>query len=378
MCISREAAHLFAAPRRIAYCSMQHYPTPLSRAYDTPFGQLRCAQMRALGLEREIAEHVAWHILPPAPCADAGGEQLLLDAVRFLVQRGLISTARWPDAGGCEDAGFMARVEVVSNAHAQLRRSPVLADVGFFLHSQLRAAEARGQPLTDAFSLSGRTLTSLACLAAQHRRDALVPAAAAIIVRGGSFVDVGDLAGVWRAPLSWDEGCEQALALRCAGGVLALKQESRWTAPLRYRGKEASGSDRNDSTVSTLRGEWWMQRLNTSAAICKEGLEQHNCLRREDGRHRSRSRNSSYWSFRFTPDAAGTAQLEADEQLRRSAAQLRLTVHIVGNTVFEALARDNQWPPLAAHNALAAWGQRASVLVPRYYNNDDDDEPFFF
>jgi hypothetical protein len=349
--------------------------TPLSRAYDTPFGQLRYAQMRALGLEREIAERVAWHILPPAPCADAGGERLLLDAVRFLVQRGLISTARWPDAGGSEDAGFMARVGAVLNALAQLRSSPVLADVGFFLHAQLRAAEARGQPLADAFSLSGRSLASLARLAAQHRRDALVPVAAAIIDRGDSFYEVSDLAGVWRAPLSWDDDCEQALALRC---VALQHPEVCWTASLRYRGKEASGSDGNDSNVTTLCGEWCMQRLNTSAAVCKEGLEQHNCLRHEDGRHRSRSRNSSYWSLRFTPDADSTAQLEADEQLRRSAAQLRLTVQIDGNTVYEALASYNQWPPLAAHKALEAWGQRASVRVPRYYNRDDDDEPFFF
>jgi hypothetical protein len=110
MCISHEAAHFFAEPR---YSSLHAYPTQMEREYDTPFGQLRCAQLCALGLEMDIAQLVAWYMLPLSPLADAGAERLLLDAVRFLIQHGLVRAARWADAEARDDAEVLAREEAV-------------------------------------------------------------------------------------------------------------------------------------------------------------------------------------------------------------------------------------------------------------------------
>ncbi len=80
---------------------------------------------------------------------------------------------------------------------------------------------------------------------------------------------------------------------------------------------------------------------------------------------------SSYWSLRFTPDAAGKAQLKAETELRRAAAQLRLTVHVHDKSVSEARAPSNNMPPLAALQALAEWGKRAGVRVPQYKSSSN-------
>jgi hypothetical protein len=389
LALTREAAHVFAAPlRRNDVCSGSPCPTPLSRAfYDSPMGALRAAQLRALGLEVEVAELAAMHLLPPAPAPTAAGERLLLDAARFLIQHGLIGTAHWPTAGTCEDPDFMARVDAAALAHWHLEKNAdVLSDISFFLDAQLRAG-------TVAFSFSGRTLASVTRLAAQHRRDALVAAAATALSLRGSFVDVAELPGVWRAPLAWDAACDQALALRCArvgGGADASGDPSRahahvtWRAavtltPLTAGSSSSYGYVRTTTTVTgaasaTLRGEWRMARLNTWDAIRKEGATQHNCLSFEDRRYLSVSRFSSYWSLRFTPDADAEAQLAQDEALRRAAAQLRLTVHVDGDTVRDARAAENSLAPQAARKALAGWGRRAGVRVPQYSGSLDDDD----
>jgi hypothetical protein len=394
LALTREAAHAFAAPRHKAYCSVSQYPTPLSRAfYDSPMGALRAAQLRGLGLEVEVAELAAMHLLPPAPAPTAAGERLLLDAARFLIQHGLIGTARWPTAEARNDPDFMARAEAASTAFDTLDKNSAgaLSDIGFFLDAQQRAATLPGAE--KPFSFSGRTLASVTRLAAAHRRDALVDAAATALSLRGSFVDVAELPGVWRAPLAWDAACDQALALRCArvgGGADASGDPSRahahvtWRAavtltPLTAGSSSSYGYVRTTTTVtgaasSTLRGEWRMARLNTWDAIRKEGATQHNCLSFEDRRYLSVSRFSSYWSLRFTPDADAEAQLAQDEALRRAAAQLRLTVHVDGDTVRDARAAENSLAPQAARKALAGWGRRAGVRVPQYSGSLDDDD----
>ncbi len=329
-------------------CSARDWPTVLPRAYDTPFDALRVAQLRALGLDLELARIVAWHMLPPTPYADAGGERMLLDAVRFL---GFIDTN-----------GLY--LEVICLGYDRL------ADIGFFLQAQLRAAEARGQPLRAAFSFSGRTVESVARLAAQHRRDALVAAVAEAMGGGtGSFVRERDVAGIWRAPLTWDEECDKALALRCArvgGDPLRTQLHERWQSSVVLTLARAKSA--------TLHGEWHMRRLTTWAAIHAEGKEQYNCLKFSDHRFLSLSCDSSYWSLRFTPDAATEALVQVNAQLCESVEQLRLTVHVEGGAVAEALARSDAAASPVALKALAAWGRRVAVRVPQYTGSMDRDE----
>jgi hypothetical protein len=251
----------------------------------------------------------------------------------------------------------------------------VLADVGFFLDAQLRAAQARGQPSAEAVSFAEHTLESLTRLAAQHRREALVAA----VVRSGCssvrYVEPALYIGVWHLPLEWDDECDQMLVQRLRGTTAIVPappyaERMRWLATVEIPCRAASAS--SSERAMTLRGEWLMQWLRSQDAICKEGREQHNCLRHEDGRFLSTSREASYWSLRFTPDAVGAAQLEADEHLCRAASQLRLTVHVEGSCVREAKAARNAEPPLAALQALAEWGRRASVRVPQYNSKSSD------
>jgi hypothetical protein len=370
MCISRETAHTFAAaaPGKKAAGRgarlVDDTPLAEAEAYGSLFGTLRGAQLHALGAEPRDAILMSRRLLPPAPCADAGEEQLLLGAARFLLARCTLATTKSPEKQQQLELNASSALNV-----AQLDiqdKAGMLSDVGFFLDAQLRAAEASGQPLRSAFSFSGRTLASLTRLAAEHRRDALVAAAAD---RSGSFVDVNDLGGMWRAPLLWDDACDQMLALRCSSMNLA-HTNVRWSAAEQL----CCAASHRSCGSTTLRGEWHMQWLSTREAILKEGREQHNCLRHEDMRFVSHSCETSYWSLRFTPDAAGAAELEADEQLRRSAAQLRLTVRLWCAGVVEVKAPHNAKPPRAALKALAQWGRRAEVRVPQYKGDTGDEE----
>jgi hypothetical protein len=353
MCITREAAHAFAvtasgkSPRIVALL-----PTLLDKARHSPLGLLRCAQLRALGVDAHHAPLVSQHLLPPVQFADADEELLLLNAVRFLVAQHMFSA---------HDASSAA-APALSVAPLQDEAVVMLADLSFFLDAQMRAAEARRQPLRDAFSFSGRTLASVTSLAAQHRRQTLVDAAPC----GCRVGTPEDLAGEWRGHvLPWDEECARMLMLRC--GVMHLLDLS-WCADVQLA--RAGSSDR--SATTTLRGEWRMARLSTPDAICKEGREQNNCLHHEDGRFLSHF--SSYWSLRFTPDADAEAQLVTDQELRRSAAQLRLTVELNDESVLQAYASHNAKPPLAALQALAEWGRRASSHVPSYLGDEDDED----
>jgi hypothetical protein len=327
---------------------------------------------------------VSQHLLPPAPCADADEERFLLDAARFLVKQGLAPeppslddddlrrtqhcSARdaWEEEDVREDDMWDVDEEVaykwyhrmLAHRSGHVDAVVMLVDLSFFLDAQLRAAEARGQPLRDAFSFSGRTLASVTRLAAEHRRNALVAAAEAKIGSsdGGMCFDPDKLRGVWREPLEWDNACDQALALRCAGSDLEQHSTMRWPADVEL----------DDEMVH---GEWHMQRLRTFWAIRMEGFEQINCLRHADRRHLSTSRHASYWSLRFTPDAADDveAHLAADKELR-------LTVEVDGGKVCEALARDNEPPLLAARKALSEWGRRTGVRVPEYIGAEDDED----
>jgi hypothetical protein len=306
-------------------------------------------------------------LLPPAPCADAGEERFLLDAVRFLVAQRMFSAS--PAAVAAEAAEADAYPDIQDKAAA-------LADIGFFLNAQLRAAEARGQPLHEAFSFSGRTLASVTRLAAEHRREALV---AAVPATGGRFRMAG-LAGEWRGhALPWDAECERMLALR--GGVTHVADRSRcanlsWPADVQLA--RARNSDRRATT--TLHGVWRMVQLRTMEAIRKEGKEQDNCLRYQSATYLNFGNDGdSYWSLRFTPDAAGQAQLKVDTQLRCSMERLRLTVEVQfddddGASVLEALAAHNKMPPLAAEQALEEWGRRAGVHVSPDLGDDDDED----
>jgi hypothetical protein len=361
--ITREAAHAFAAtaPRDSARCFSGTLRT--AAADKLPFRALRIAQLHALGVDISAACFVAELLLPLAPCAAAGAERLLMDAARFLVQNGLVPTAHLPEAA-------------LLDGYVQLRASrDALADLGFFLHTQLRAAEASGQPLQNVFSFSGRTLTSVTRLAAQHRREALVAAVATSgNVSVSSLVGSRQYVGDWRILLTWDAACTQMLALRCSSTTL-MHADMRWPAGAELICAESyDGYD--DCVTTTLRGEWHMRRLRTWGAMLAEGREQHNCLRYEDGRHLSTRRDSSYWSLRFTPDATGQQEMEqGGSTLQRSVASLRLTVLIAGGYLRVAYAPRNEDAPLAALQALTHWGRHhAEAYVPQFVSLDSYDD----
>jgi hypothetical protein len=358
MCITREAAHAFAAatPRDIVF---RPSGRGLSTAELLPLRALRLAQLQALDVHITMAELLADLLLPPAPCADAGAERLLLDAARFLLHSGVIPTARMPDEATAPAFAFC-------DDYWKLRDNcdELLADLSFFMDAQLRAAEARGQPLHEAFSFSGRTLASVARLAAQHRRDALVAAAVAKMrLDGGMFFNSDKPCGLWREPLAWDEECDRMLALRYPDAGQQRLCSVRWCADVQLDGTTAAAGQ---DVATPLHGEWHMQRLYTKTDIRAEGKAQSNCLSYRSMSMLHTSPPSSYWSLQFTPDAASAARLAATTQLRCAAAQLRLTVHVDGDAVREVRAPSNAEPPLAALQALAEWGRRVGVRVPQY------------
>jgi hypothetical protein len=391
LCISRDTAHAFAAtvPGSKALSRLQRLLSPnicetlLSEKYDSPFGALRTAQLQALGIDAHDAALIAHHLLPPKPCADAGEERLRLDAARFLVTHRLLSATKSPEE---QQQLELDTGSGLKDGHLDIQsKTGVLsADLGFFLHAQLLAAEARGQPPADAFSFSGRTLASVTRLAAQHRRKALVAAVRRDAPRNGGFVASRSIVGsrqyfgAWRAPLEWDDACDQMLALarrkRSTDGAstaAALRSSRLPLADVRWSALVCAASGGGvRSSSSTLRGEWHMQQLRTWAAVRKEGQEQRNCLADDDHSFESTSSDSSYWSLRFTPDAAGQQQMEqkSGSIMQRSVASLRLTVHIADGRLEEARGPRNDMPPFAALHALAEWGRlhAAEVHMPRF------------
>jgi hypothetical protein len=368
--ITREAAHAFAAtaPRDIVD---RHFQLPLIVAELLPFRALRVAQLHTLGMDTCMAGLVSGVLLPPAPCADAGAERLLLDAARFLLHSGFIPASRLPD-----EAMNVAHIQQEwltfdSDYHRLCADCDELADIAFFLDAQLRAAKEQGQLLRDAFSFSGRTLASLMHLAAAHRREALVAAAAAAGGHSGSAVlqqHGRTVRGLWREPLIWDDECNRLLALRCPDSDMQRLCSARWPADVQLPGTAAASKEAS----MPLHGEWHMQRLYTKADIRAEGEAQYNCLRYRRMSTLYAIPASCYWSLQFTPDAASAERLAAEAQLHRSAAQLRLTVHICSSGVLEVRAPSNSQPPLAALQALAAWGRRAGVRVPQYRSEISD------
>lgn len=348
LCISREAAHAFTEPCRKLAGRLVCIPRmPQSRSYDTPFGALRVAQLRALGMQDDVAELVATYMLPLSPCADAGGEQLLLDAVRFLVKHRHIGHV-WPAVVLGDYIEVRRNAELFLPEELRwLRNNALLGDTAFLLDCTLRAAALRGQPQGDCFSFSGRTLQSFARHAAEHRRNALV-AAASSLERRGAFFDSSDFANFWRMPLRWDDGCDQAYALQRS--VNDGNDEERWSSSVVLLPRSGG---------VTLNGEWRMRRLTNWAAIRKEAAEQENCLYEVARKHVSQSSRASYWSLRFMPDADSLAQLSRDERLRQSAEHLQLTVHVEGDVICQVKATGNKEPSFQARNELDRWSCRA-------------------
>jgi hypothetical protein len=82
-------------------------------------------------------------------------------------------------------------------------------------------------------------------------------------------------------------------------------------------------------------------------------------------RHLNISPHSSYWSLCFTPDDDDDRGAHHEAEM-----ELRLTVHVDGGAVCEALAHEDEPPPLASRKALAEWALRAGVQ----YNASIDDE----
>jgi hypothetical protein len=214
-------------------------------------------------------------------------------------------------------------------------------------------------------------------LAAQHRREALVAAVATSgNVSVSSLVGSRQYVGDWRVKLTWDDACTQMLALRCSSTTL-MHADMRWAADAELICAAESYDSFDDCFTTTLRGEWHMQRLRTWRAMLAEGREQHNCLRYEDGRHLSTRRDSSYWSLRFTPDAAGQQEMQqGGSMLQRSVASLRLTVLIAGGYLRVAYAPRNEDAPLAALQALSEWGRHhaAEAYVPQFVSLDSYDD----
>jgi hypothetical protein len=383
MCITREAAHIFAATapgqgarsRRRVLCM---HDMNFDKVHDSPFGALRAAQLQALGIDARDAPFVVDHLLPPGLFADAGEERLLLDAARFLVAQRMFSPhGALPDAATAR-AG--AQQPELNDTPAKIL---VLDDLAFFLDAQLRAAEARGQPLRDAFSFSGRTLASVTRLAAQHRRDALMAVFFESVYGEGKFdINGRKVRGVWHEPLAWDAECDRMLAVCARNDGLhddddddeGMDEDEEDDghhhcgsaylphADLSWPADEQLVCTANSRRTTTLRGEWCMQRLCTRYDIYDEGTEQDNCL--THGRFLNCSSDSSYWSLLFMPDAAGEKEMAGNPVLRQRFDRLRLTVHVRAGFVIQAEAACNKPARPAARKALAEWGRRAGVRVP--------------
>jgi hypothetical protein len=430
MCITREAAHIFASTasgqsERRRRGVLRMHDTYFNDVHDSPFGALRAAQLQALGIDARDTPLVLFHLLPLGLFADADEERLLLDAVCFLVTHRVFSRDARPSGAAAAASGVLQ--PELNDTQAKIR---VMNDLSFSLDAQLQAAEARGQPLRNAFSFSGRTLASVTRLAAQHRREAAVASMIAGM-RGASPHDVprlirmrrceisspyGDVCGFCRANMDgWDDECERMLALltgddededgeedddyddgafyddynddgdvdwECdCGGAYLLDADLRWSAEEHFTGIRRASIRHGITADATLHGDWCMQRLCTLRDVRDEGAEQHNCLRRANVGENSpvgfSDEDASYWSLRFTPDAAGQQEMAGNFKLWRNVNRLRLTVHVSSLNDDDAFVRHaeaarHQPPPLAALAALAAWGRRVGVRVPQYTGDSSD------
>jgi hypothetical protein len=332
--ISREAAHAFAHTPRSGWVLKKEAATDT-----TPFGALRAAQLQALGIEPRVAAVVAPLLLPPQPCADADAEFFLLDAVRFFASQN----------------AFGSKVDGIEAA--------LMRDLGFFLDSQLRAAQQRGQPPHEAFSFAGRTLASVTRLAVQRRRDALVDAAAAAVAAGATREAVlkayrrgehretsGGLSG-WQ--LTWDGACDDMFEARVCHQISPSGLPERWW-------KAAPELMLRDGLSWPLRGHWHMRQLSSTDDVAHEGKAQHNCLARGGAYYLSRG---SLWSLRFTPDADALLPPQAEHArlVKRHVKELRLTVYLHHGRIETAMAAANRRACHAARVALASWARRAAV-----------------
>jgi hypothetical protein len=296
LCITPAAAHAFACTRRKGWVPADATgPFP---AYATAFGALRIAQVEGLGLEPAVASVVAPLLLPSQPCVDAGEERFRLAAARFVVDQclvddGLMFGTSLPTCG-------LIYKNTWSDLHNQLRDSG-LPDLSLLFEAQIQAAEQRGQPLQNAFSFSGRTAQSVQRLALQHRRMALVDAAAAafadseslLYYASQSYGDDDDNAfreltralDIWADPfvssrwrnlppewLTWDDECDR----------MATRFDKRFDRQLPSSGlpelQWPATVDLEQPGLREVEGTWHMKELLTVHDIRAEGEAQSNCL----------------------------------------------------------------------------------------------------
>jgi hypothetical protein len=382
--------------------------SPSCAAYATPFGALRCAQLQTLGLDPAAASTVAPLLLPPLPCADAGEEQFLLAAARFLVEQKVIVREHPAHDAELRRCGFRSSdtwFELAGERDVPVR----MADLAFFFEARLRDAEQQGQPLCEAFSFSGRTADSVLRLAVNHRREALVDAVAgegAPAAAGRRALSPWsqererfgglELTGTHRRhlpafQLSWDAECSRMLQQRvdAADGAQACPfdgddaasmtatcgsidldlPDMRWDAVVNC--EYAGGMD------GQLAGHWHMKQLRTKRQLRREGEAQKNCLR-SFPESLYFDEDCSYWSLRFTPDAAAlesaSTRCTRRRELKRFARSLRLTVCINERQVEEAKAKHNEDAEPAAVKALLHWGHQCDVAFDASYYYDDSSD----
>jgi hypothetical protein len=257
-----------------------------------------------------------------------------------------------------------------------------LPDLSFFFEAQIQAAEQRGQPLQDAFSFSGRTAQSVQRLALQHRRVALVDAAAAAGADSGSPLYAGQLdedeafwallvggLSLWADPfvssrwrnlpstwLAWDDECDR----------MATRFNKRFVRQLRSSGlpelQWPATVDLEQPGLRAVEGIWRMKELLTLHDIHAEGQAQSNCLL--DAPYGVYDATCSYWSLRFIP--------ALESMHTRSVKSLRLTVSISeSQEVEEVQGPCNADPHPAADKALVWWARRCAVKLPSYYDEND-------
>jgi hypothetical protein len=383
--------------------------SPSFAAYATPFGALRCAQLQTLGLDPAAASTVAPLLLPPLPCADAGEEHFLLAAARFLAEQKVI-VREHPAHDELRRCGFRSSdtwFELAGERDVPTR----MADLAFFFEARLRDAEQNGQPLREAFSFSGRTADSVLRLAVSHRREAMVDAVAgegAPAAAGRHALSPWsqererfgglDLAGMHRRhlpafQLCWDAECSRMLQERMdaaddahappfdgddaanmtatCGSIAVDLPDMRWDAVVNC---EYVGGMHEQ-----LAGHWRMKQLRTKRQLRREGEAQKNCLR-SFPESLYFDEDCSYWSLRFTPDAAAlesaSMQCTRRRELKRFARSLRLTVCINDRQIEEAKAKHNEDAEPAAVKALLYWARQCDVAFDdaAYYYDDSSDD----
>jgi hypothetical protein len=396
VCITREAAHAFSLMPRRGIVPADDAPAYFA-PYDTPFGALRSAQLQALGLDLIAASKSAPLFFPPAPCADAGEERLLLDVARFVVAQGVFRDASKADCSRVAAEGFTycwddeaedvfdfsefdLLVRDYDVPYALECPTQTLADIGFFIDAQLRDAERRGQPLRTAFSLSGRTFRSVRELAKEHWHGTLFGAVDEGIISASNEEHWHCLASagqLWRVPLSWDNRLLALLGERLRPPQPHIRvPNATWpavvTSPF--------------AAMDAVAGAWHMKQLVLLADFEHEGKTQRNCLRNlsDDAR---RAPDASYWSLRFTPDADALAALERTKhgkavaaETQRQLMRLNTTLRMVAGVVDEVAGLYDERPQPEAMDALHTWatsGVGAAfcvVLPPALLGRDDGSD----